>query len=130
MGYRCPNCNKDFGTDKDSFKQHLYDNPKCGAESATILHLLPIALGIKEPKKHNITLNEENENHRKKHCIDYISEDHVWVKLNIVSNDDGSDTIVCEKCGLIAKRFGSSLKFDMRYTRKIKYCINDYGQNN
>ena len=125
MGYRCPNCHKDFGVDKEKLEEHFLNNPECGAEASVIKHILPISLGIEKPKKRYGSRRFEYEEPKEKRHIDHISENHVWVKDNAVTNDDGSDTMVCKRCGLKAKRFGSSMKFDMRYTRKIQYCIDD-----
>lgn len=30
MGFRCPNCHKDFGTDKAKLGEHLANHPECG----------------------------------------------------------------------------------------------------
>lgn len=119
MGYKCPNCHKDFGVDKEKLEEHFLNNPECGAQAYIFRDIYPIVLGVKKPKKYHKAYKEPKE---KRH-IDHISENHVWVKENVVTNDDGSDTMVCKRCGLKAKRFGSSMKFDMRYTRKIQYCI-------
>lgn len=119
MGYRCPNCHKDFGFDKDKLDEHLLNNPECNVEAFLYTDILPIALGIKKAKYPYGDRGKKEVKHR---VVDEVSPNHVWVKENLVTNSDGSDTMVCNRCGLKATRVGSSMKFDMRFTHKIKYC--------
>ncbi len=53
-----------------------------------------------------------------------ISLTHHWVKQNIVSREDRYDDVVCSRCGIKAKRYMNSYKFDMRQSmNKIENCI-------
>lgn len=119
MGYRCPECHQDFGLDRDKFQEHLDNNPKCGAAAYTHTELWKVSVGIKKPKIRYGGCEES----RQKRTVSRVSPNHVWVKQNIVTNDDGSDTMVCTRCGLIAKRYGEKMEYDMRCYRKIQYCI-------
>lgn len=119
MGYRCPNCHQDFGYEKEKLEEHLLENPKCNAEAFVHTELWKISVGIKKPKTRYGERGRVEQTHRK---INNVSPKHVWEKVNLVTNEDGSDTVVCKKCGLEAKRFGSSFEFDMRFTHKIQYC--------
>ncbi len=120
MGYKCPNCHKDFGFDKDKLEEHFLENPECGVEAYVIRDILPISLGIKKAK-HPYGKRGLVEHEKRK--IEQMSPNHNWVKVNVVTNEDGSDDVVCTRCGLKAKRYMSELKFDMRFTRKIQHCI-------
>ena len=117
MGFKCPYCNQDFGVDKKKFDQHMQDNPKCHAEAWVYTDLL---MDFLDGKRHGTRIYKEPKTSRH---YDHISPNHQWRKVNLVTNDDGSDTVVCKRCGLKAKRFGSTLKFDMRFVRKIENCI-------
>ena len=117
MGFRCPNCQQDFGLDKEKFDQHLQDNPKCNAEAWIYTDFIMDYMHGK-PKGRNKTKKPNSSRH-----YDHVSPNHRWVKVNLVTNDDGTDTVVCERCGLKAKRRLSFLKFDMRYVHKIENCI-------
>lgn len=121
MGYKCPNCHMDFGFDRNALNEHLENNVHCKVEAEVTLQLLPIALGIKKAKyPYGDRGREEPLNKR---VIDEVSPNHVWVKENAITNPDGSDNMICKRCGLKAKRFYSSMKYDMRYTKKIQHCI-------
>ena len=119
MGYKCPNCHKDFGFDREKLNEHLASSPKCAAEAYVRTEIWKVSVGIKKAK---IPYGRRGDDvqHR---VVDEVSENHHWVKQNLVANPDGSDTMVCSRCGLKAKRFGSSMQYDMRYTHKIQYCI-------
>ena len=119
MGFRCPYCQKDFGLDKEKFDQHLRDNPQCGAEAWVYTDFV---MDYVDGKRHGLRKYKIGEPKTSRH-YDHVSPNHRWTKVNLVTNDDGSDTVVCERCGLKAKRFGSTLKFDMRCVRKIENCI-------
>ena len=119
MGFKCPYCNQDFGLDKQKFDQHLMDNPKCHAEAW--IHT-DFVMGYVDGKRHGSRRYKSKEP-KTSRSYNQVSPNHQWHKTNLVTNDDGSDTIVCKRCGLKAKRYGSSLHFDMRYTRKIENCI-------
>lgn len=119
MGYRCPNCFQDFGLDKSKLDEHFSKNPECATEAWVHTDLWKKSISIKSSK-----YKTKKESSRKRY-ISSISPKHHFVKQNIISNDDCSDTVVCSKCGLKAKRFGNSMKFDMRYTRLIQYCIDN-----
>lgn len=121
MGYKCPNCHKDFGFDRERLNEHFENNPECNAESYVRTEIWKISVGIKKPKyPYGSRWNKEPKETRH---YDHISENHVWEKENIVSNSDGSDTVVCKRCGLKAKRFYDHFEFDMRNYRKIENCI-------
>lgn len=117
MGFRCPNCHKDFGLDKSKLDEHFSKNPECATEAWVHTELWKKSIGIKTP-----TSKAKKETSRKRHIYS-ISPNHHFVKQNIISKDDCSDIVVCSNCGLKAKRFGSSMKFDMRYTRLIQNCL-------
>ena len=122
MGFRCPNCNTDFGIDENAKKnlaEHFMKNPLCAADAYVHTDLWRIAVGL--PKKKG--KKSKQQEHTTKRRYSKISERHFWVKQNLVTNKDGSDTVVCNRCGLKAKRFGSSFEFDMRSIRKIENCI-------
>jgi hypothetical protein len=119
MGFRCPYCQHDFGLNKDAFQKHLQDNPKCCAEAWIYTDFV---MDYVDGKRHGSRKYKCKEPKTSRH-YDHVSSNHQWRKINLVTNDDGSDTVVCKRCGLKAKRFGSTLKFDMRYTRKIENCI-------
>ena len=38
MGFRCPNCKKDFGHDKEAFKQHIESSFGCKANAVSTLY--------------------------------------------------------------------------------------------
>ena len=121
MSFRCPNCHKDFGYDQAALYKHLENNSECKVEAFVQTHIREISLGIKKAKHPYGDRGKENTVNKR--VIDEVSPNHIWVKENLISNDDGSDNIVCKRCGLKAKRKGSSMTFDMRYTRKIQHCI-------
>ena len=121
MGYRCPNCGQDFGNDKEKLYEHFENNPKCHSEAFVCTELWKVSVGLKKPK---IRYGGRGES-RQKRTVSRVSPNHVWVKQNVVTNDDGSDTMVCARCGLTAKRYGEQMVFDMRYYRKIENCIDN-----
>lgn len=77
-------------------------------------------MGLKKAK-HPYGVRGRVEHEKRK--IEQVSPNHDWVKVNVVTNEDGSDDVVCTRCGLKAKRYMSELKFDMRFIRKIQHCI-------
>jgi hypothetical protein len=115
MGYRCPNCHKDFGlgeNSKNELYKHFQENPECASEAYVYTELWEKSVKLnKAPLKTT------------KRCFNKISDKHIWVKSNVISNKDGSDIMVCKRCGLKAKRYGSSFEFDMRSIYKIENCI-------
>lgn len=117
MGFRCPYCQQDFDLNKGAFQKHLEDNPKCHAETWVYTDF---AMRCLDKRKRD---RKERSKPKTSRHYDHISPDHQWQKVNIVTNDDGSDTVICKRCGLKAKRYYGSLKFDMRYVRKIENCI-------
>lgn len=122
MGFRCPNCNTDFGIGENAKKnlaEHFMKNPLCAAEAYVYTDLWRMAIGL--PKKEGKESKQQKPT--KQRSYSKISEKHFFVKQNLATNQDGSDTVVCNRCGLKAKRFGSSFKFDMRSIRKIENCI-------
>lgn len=120
MGFKCPKCHKDFGLDRNKLQEHFEENPECATEGYIRTELWKVSVGIKKANKPYGDRGKENVTHRK---YEYISPKHIWSKTNLISNDDGSDTVVCSRCGLKAKRFGDKFVFDMRSTRKIQHCI-------
>ena len=116
MGFRCPYCNQDFGLDKQKFDQHLQDNPKCHAEAWVYTDFAKHCLDKKRG-------NARQSDPKTSRHYDHISPNHQWHKVNIITNEDGSDTVICKRCGLKAKRYYGSFKFDMRNIRKIENCI-------
>jgi uncharacterized C2H2 Zn-finger protein len=121
MGFKCPNCHEDFGKNKKKFKEHLEENPDCNVEAWLHTDFWNRTLEYGPKHKSNTIRCERNHRH-----YSQISENHNWQKVNIVTNLDGSDTVRCTLCGLTAKRYGCSMKFDMRQINKIENCI--YGK--
>lgn len=117
MGYRRPKCHQDFGFDGDKLSEHLTNNPSCNVEAYINTELWKVSVGIKKPKR---STRKEPQSSR---SFSHISPNHQWIKQNIVTNDDGTYTMVCKRCGLKAKRIGNSIKFDMRFIHKIENCI-------
>lgn len=116
MGFICPYCRQDFGVNKEAFQKHLEENPKCHVEVWAYTDFAMQCLDKERGRKQQrVPKNSRSYNQ--------VSPNHQWRKVNMVSNDDGSDTVVCKRCGLKAKRYYSSFKFDMRYIRKIENCI-------
>ena len=120
MGYRCPKCHMDFGFDREKLDEHLANSPTCAVEAYVNTELWKVSVGIKKPRYSYRSTDREPRTTR---SYSHVADTHVWVKQNLVSNDDGSDTVVCKRCGLKAKRIYGRLEFDMRYTRKIENCI-------
>lgn len=58
MGYRCPNCKKDFGNDRDAFQKHLSNNLNCSVKAISIFHDR-LEEAVKEHKE--FSLKEEKE---------------------------------------------------------------------
>lgn len=121
MGYKCPNCHKDFGLDKPKLDEHFAKNPTCAAEAYVRTELWKISVGIKKP--HLPYGQRWNDKPKKSRHYNQISKKHIWEKLNLVTNSDGSDTLKCKRCGLKVKRYYDKFVFDMRYYRKIENCI-------
>lgn len=120
MGFKCPTCHKDFGSDKDALKIHLAENPDhditgIGSCFVSLSHESFVDKEIKEAVR-NFSINK---NYAK------VSSNHKWRKINLVSYPDGHDDIVCIKCGCKAKRYGSRLIFDWRQKDKIINCNNN-----
>ncbi len=44
MGFRCPQCHKDFGIDKEALAQHILSTPVCAIYSATVLSSIKEAI--------------------------------------------------------------------------------------
>ena len=107
----------DFGFDRDALQEHLENNAECNVEAYLYTEILPISLGIKKAKY------PYGKPERTPRVIDEVSPNHIWVKENAITNSDGSDNMICKRCGLKAKRYYSSMKYDMRYTKKIQRCI-------
>lgn len=119
MGYKCPKCHKDFGNDRDALYEHLSFNAECATEAFIRTELWKVSVGIKKPK---IRYGARGKEEKETRIIENISPLHIWEKVNIVTNPDGSDTVICKNCGLKAKRYFDKLEFDRRYTHKIQYC--------
>jgi len=112
MGFRCIRCGKDFGHDKKALERHFQESAYCSVIKDLTLTGID---GIKKVKHTSSHKNYEN-----------ISENHRWIKQNIISNDDGWDSVVCSRCGIKAKRHFSDFKFDMRSSmNKIENCTDD-----
>lgn len=124
MGYRCPNCGKDFGFDKEALNYHLeYENGECAGYAAAILTSIQIKCNLSTKEGKTLIKKE-----RKRKTYSQISPNHYWEKKNIVSDKEGYDTVVCSKCGIKAKRCASNYKFDMRQSvDKIENCIKEKG---
>ena len=120
MGFKCPNCKKDFGLDKFALQVHLEtENGECAAYAQAELNLIAVKFGLKQSK----SIGTETIQRKKKEPYRFISENHHFEKINIVSNDDGSDNVKCKNCGLKAKRFFNTYIFDGRISaKKIENC--------
>ena len=44
MGFKCPHCHKDFGTDMREFKKHLAENFKCNLYTSSFKQILDDAI--------------------------------------------------------------------------------------
>lgn len=118
MGYRCPGCGKDFGFDKETFDEHLQSNEDCGIFAGAIQRVVNSVYG------RNVDINTAISKRTVHKSYSRISPNHVWEKQNLVSHKDGSDTVICSRCGIKAKRFFNNYKFDMRQSiNKIENCI-------
>ena len=42
MGFRCPRCKADFGTDEAAFKKHLNENDACGVLAGSYIQLAKV----------------------------------------------------------------------------------------
>lgn len=117
MGFRCPNCKKDFGFGEDAkeaLHQHLSENVECNVEAWKYTTLFERCLDREK---------KTSKPPKTKRTYTKIA-DHHWVKQNIVSDKDGYDIVVCSKCGLKAKRRLEEYKFDLRQIKKIENCNN------
>ena len=116
MGFRCPNCHKDFGFDENKFKKHLKEDGECSA----IAHLNLLQVDIASGKK---KLKHKEKKSVKRKRYELIDPNHNFVKVNIVSEDSMWDNIECSKCGLKGKRLFSQYKFDGRISyKRIEKC--------
>lgn len=120
MGFRCPNCKKDFGSDKFALQIHLEtENGECAAYAQLELNFIDVKFGLKQSKSFGSEIIQQ----KKKESYKFISDKHRFEKTNIISNDDGSDNVKCKICGLKAKRFFSTYIFDGRISaKKIENC--------
>lgn len=121
MGYRCPSCKADFGNDKKRLQEHFenYNNSECSVISSITLRNIDIMTGKRKNKFAKPTTQPAP---RKKYS--YIDTAHNFQKINAVSNEDGSDVVVCKNCGLTGKRFLSTYKFDGRISyKRIETCL-------
>ena len=51
MGFKCPNCKKDFGLDKFALQVHLEtENGECAAYAQAELNLIAVKFGLKQSK--------------------------------------------------------------------------------
>ena len=120
MGFRCPNCKKDFGLDESALQIHLEtENGECAAYAQVELNFIAVKFGFKKSK----SAYQETIQRKKKEPYRFVSDKHEFEKLNIVSNHDGSDNVKCKRCGLKAKRVFSRYVFDGRISaKKIENC--------
>jgi len=117
MGFKCPNCNKDFGYNQNGFRNHLlFESGRCRAVADGFLKMVDIKTGKKKLK---------NKTKKSKQTFSFIDKNHCFMKRNLVSNGDLSDNVECINCGLKAKRYiNGSMKFDKRISyKKIEKCI-------
>lgn len=121
MGFKCPNCKKDFGFDKKALEKHLNEESgECGAIAYLYKLQVDVLTGKKIKKKH--IENKKVSKPRRKHS--FVDSNHHFQKTNLVSNEDGSDNVECIHCGLKAKRVFNSYRFDGRISyKKIEKCI-------
>jgi|CXWL01.1.fsa_nt_gi uncharacterized C2H2 Zn-finger protein len=133
MGFRCPNCRQDFGNKKEDLDAHLSDSKDCSSDANFILMKKEFVANINVTKKKRVLkytdaglykeMDVRNNNVKRQHT--FIG-DHDWVKLNAVSNEDGSDNMKCRRCGLKAMRYMSGFQFDKRASaNKIENCKNN-----
>lgn len=132
MGFRCPYCGKDFGNNREVFDIHIKEVSKCSTEALYELTKIEFTTNILVEKKarkidyttpgmyKTLDINTNNI----KRDYDFIGN-HDWQKINIVSHEDGSDTIKCKKCGLTASRLFDVIKPNKRFSaNKIENCDN------
>ena len=117
MGFRCPNCHKDFGTNKDLLLKHLKENGECRAVADLVIYSIDLKSGKKKTKR-------KQTKRKTKRQFSFIDKNHKFQKISLVSNDDGSDDVKCVNCGLKAKRFMNGvLKFYKRLSyKRIEIC--------
>ncbi len=130
MGFRCPNCRQDFGNKKEDLDNHLHQSKDCSSEAHFALVKTEFIANVDVPKKKRKLVYTSKglykgldirKNNIKREAT-FIG-DHDWKKTNIVSKHDGSDNVVCRKCGLKAKRNFSTLTFSANVSaNKIENC--------
>lgn len=130
MGFRCPNCHKDFGNNQDGLRDHINAETECYSDVSFDLTKIEFNSNLLVDKsKRKIyhttegmykSLNVRQNNAKRQY--EFIG-DHDWKKLNMVSNPDGSDSIECRRCGLSAKRNFNTITPDKRASaNKIENC--------
>lgn len=121
MGFRCPNCRKDFGLDKSLLDEHLQNAIECSGDAQYLLMKTEFLANKDVPKKQRKieytsermykTLDIRTNNIKRQY--EFIGN-HQWAKINVVSNEDCSDDIKCKVCGLKAKRYLDSIVFNKK----------------
>jgi len=117
MGFRCPNCKKDFGMDEYKLKEHFeFESGECAAIADATVTAIDIIVGTKKPKNKRSEIKH-------KPMYSHVDENHTFRKINAVTNSDGFDSVECIRCGLKGKRQFSRYVFDRRISnKKIEQC--------
>lgn len=116
MGYRCPNCKRDFGRDEEAFKDHFFESKICGAEYWAETELRENFIKKRDKEAARILRYE-----RKYKINNFsISKDHIFKKTSLVTDEEGFDNVVCTKCGLVGKRSGDRFYFEPKTIKEVK----------